>query len=53
MRVPEGWKLVIADNVCTKITKGTTPSKEEILDTGSIPFLRVNRLFAFEGVEKI
>lgn len=46
--IPSDWSVVKADDVCTKITKGTTPPKSEIVDDGVIPFLRVNNL-TFNG----
>jgi type I restriction enzyme, S subunit len=42
--LPDGWKLKLTDEICVKITKGTTPPNEEIQQTGDIPFLRVNNL---------
>jgi len=61
MRVPEGfqqipglsvcpkeWEVVQANEICSKITKGTTPPKTDIVEDGDIPFLRVNNL-TFEG----
>ncbi|MGO6848397.1 restriction endonuclease subunit S [Rhizobium ruizarguesonis] len=38
------WTWLAADLLCKKITKGTTPPKSAISDTGSVPFLRVNNL---------
>jgi len=38
--LPE-WVLAKAENITTAITKGTTPSAEDILNTGSIPYLKV------------
>ena len=38
------WKSLPADQVCTKITKGTTPPKSEIVADQDIPFVRVNNL---------
>ncbi len=61
MRIPDGfqkipglsicpieWKVVQADEICSKITKGTTPPKSDIVEDRDIPFLRVNNL-TFEG----
>ena len=42
--VPEGWHEATLDGICTKITKGTTPPKSEIVTDSDIPFLRVNNL---------
>lgn len=39
-----------ADDVCTVITKGTTPPKSEIASSGLIPFLRVNNLTDGGGI---
>ncbi|WAK04520.1 restriction endonuclease subunit S [Methylobacter sp. YRD-M1] len=45
---PSEWKVVQADDICSKITKGTTPPKSDIVKDSDIPFLRVNNL-TFEG----
>ncbi|SJM95118.1 Type I restriction modification DNA specificity domain protein [Crenothrix polyspora] len=45
---PIEWSVVQADEICSKITKGTTPSKSEIVENSNIPFLRVNNL-TFQG----
>ena len=45
---PIEWKVVRADKICSKITKGTTPPKSEIVENSNVPFLRVNNL-TFEG----
>ncbi len=45
---PKEWKVVQANEICSKITKGTTPPKSDIVEDGDIPFLRVNNL-TFEG----
>jgi type I restriction enzyme S subunit len=42
--LPQHWKVVSADSLCSKITKGTTPPKADISTSGWIPFLRVNNL---------
>jgi len=42
--VPDGWREITADEICTKITKGTTPPKSEIETERGIPFVRVNNL---------
>lgn len=48
--VPEHWNLKIADEISLKISKGTTPPKDEISSESLIPFLRVNNLsFTFNG----
>ncbi len=47
--IPKDWKVFSADVFCSKITKGTTPPKSEIIDVKKIPFLRVNNL-SFDGV---
>ena len=47
--LPLDWDCKIADEICDKISKGTTPPKSEILEKGNIPFLRVNNL-SFNGV---
>ncbi len=48
----QGGELVFApaDEVCTLITKGTTPPKSEISSGGTIPFLRVNNLTGGGGI---
>ncbi|TMO96708.1 restriction endonuclease subunit S [Pseudoalteromonas sp. S3260] len=45
---PSDWQVKSADCVTTKITKGTTPPKSEIVQDSNIPFLRVNNL-SFNG----
>ena len=45
---PSDWQVMSADCVTTKITKGTTPPKSEIVQNSNIPFLRVNNL-SFNG----
>ncbi|CED61471.1 Restriction modification system DNA specificity domain [Moritella viscosa] len=45
---PLDWHVKLADELTTKITKGTTPSKTEIVENSQIPFLRVNNL-SFTG----
>lgn len=45
---PSDWQVTSADCVTTKITKGTTPPKSEIVQDSNIPFLRVNNL-SFNG----
>ena len=45
---PSDWHVMTADCVTTKITKGTTPAKSEIVQDSNIPFLRVNNL-SFNG----
>ena len=45
---PSDWQVMSADCVTTKITKGTTPPKSEIVQDSNIPFLRVNNL-SFNG----
>ncbi|MGZ8946747.1 MAG: restriction endonuclease subunit S [Methylococcaceae bacterium] len=45
---PIEWQVVQANKICSKITKGTTPSKSEIVENSNVPFLRVNNL-TFEG----
>ncbi|MFH3654395.1 restriction endonuclease subunit S [Acinetobacter nosocomialis] len=42
--IPNDWSCKTANEICTKISKGTTPSKSEISNEGNIPFLRVNNL---------
>jgi type I restriction enzyme S subunit len=42
--IPEGWRQELADMVFTKITKGTTPPKSDLVIKGGVPFLRVNNL---------
>jgi type I restriction enzyme S subunit len=46
---PSDWLVKPADELTSKITKGTTPSKTEIVEDSIIPFLRVNNL-GFAGV---
>lgn len=41
---PSDWMIKPADDLTSKITKGTTPPKTEITDDPIIPFLRVNNL---------
>ncbi|HNN28908.1 MAG TPA: restriction endonuclease subunit S, partial [Agitococcus sp.] len=47
--IPNDWAVKKADELCSKITKGTTPPKEDIVNNSHIPFLRVNNL-TFDGV---
>lgn len=47
-KLPNGWKVMHSDDISIKISKGTTPPKLDISDSGNIPFLRVNNL-AFHG----
>ena len=49
--LPDDWRLFVANDVSIKITKGTTPPKSEISNSGKIPFLRVNNL-SFNGCLK-
>lgn len=42
--MPSDWDSKIADDLCSKITKGTTPPKSEVSDNGLIPFIRINNL---------
>ncbi len=46
---PPDWKVLQANDVSIKVTKGTTPSKSDVSKSGDIPFLRVNNL-SFNGV---
>lgn len=46
--IPSDWSVKTADEISLKITKGTTPPKEDIVDRPEIPFLRVNNL-GFNG----
>jgi len=46
--IPNDWRLKTADEISLKITKGTTPPKEDIVEHREIPFLRVNNL-GFHG----
>ena len=42
--VPEGWSVLSLEDLCTTITKGTTPKKSEIAgasDPASVPFIKV------------
>jgi type I restriction enzyme S subunit len=45
---PSDWLVKPADELTSKITKGTTPPKTEIVSDSKIPFLRVNNL-GFNG----
>jgi type I restriction enzyme S subunit len=45
---PSDWLVKSADELTSKITKGTTPPKTEIVSDSKIPFLRVNNL-GFNG----
>ena len=47
--IPTDWRVKTADEISLKITKGTTPPKEDIVEHREIPFLRVNNL-GFNGV---
>lgn len=40
----ELWQATDANSICVKITKGTTPPKDQIDPASDIPFLRVNNL---------
>jgi type I restriction enzyme S subunit len=46
---PSDWIVESADELTSKITKGTTPPKSEIVEKSKTPFLRVNNL-GFTGV---
>ena len=46
--LPSDWFVITADELTSKITKGTTPPKSEIVEKSKIPFLRVNNL-SFNG----
>lgn len=46
--IPKSWQVASANDLCLKVTKGTTPPKSEISDSGEIPFIRVNNL-SFNG----
>jgi type I restriction enzyme S subunit len=48
---PSDWIIKSADELTTKITKGTTPPKIDIVKNSNTPFLRVNNL-SFTGVLK-
>jgi len=48
---PSDWIVKPADELTSKITKGTTPPKSEIVKKSKTPFLRVNNL-GFSGVLK-
>src|SRR5690349_7754489 len=41
---PNEWPVARAAEVCSLVTKGTTPSKSDIVFDSNIPFLRVNNL---------
>lgn len=40
----KAWENVEADQICIKITKGTTPPQSEIVSDNNVPFIRVNNL---------
>lgn len=42
--LPDDWECSIAEEVCSKITKGTTPPQSQLSSAGNIPFIRVNNL---------
>jgi len=46
--IPLDWRVMCADALSLKVTKGTTPPKSEVSEQGEIPFLRVNNL-SFNG----
>lgn len=47
--LPKGWEWVRASQVCNFITKGTTPTKDQLVsDKPEIPFLKVYNL-TFDG----
>lgn len=39
--IPEGWVWCRLGEICHYITKGTTPAKNELLQSGDIPYLKV------------
>jgi type I restriction enzyme, S subunit len=42
--IPEGWSCTTLENLCTTITKGTTPKKSELsaaTDDAVVPFIKV------------
>ena len=47
--IPTDWRVKTVNEISLKITKGTTPPKEDIVEHREIPFLRVNNL-GFNGV---
>ena len=47
-RIPKSWEILKADDLCKKITKGTTPSKNFVSSFLGVPFIRVNNL-GFDG----
>jgi type I restriction enzyme S subunit len=59
--VPEGWSVLSLEDLCTTITKGTTPKKSEIAgasDPASVPFIKVKDIantgeIVQEGLETI
>ncbi|WP_071885036.1 restriction endonuclease subunit S [Hymenobacter sp. DG25B] len=43
--MPEGWVWATAEQICTFITKGSTPDKNELFaDQGEVPFIKVYNL---------
>jgi type I restriction enzyme S subunit len=47
--LPEGWRLVKAEEVCDFITKGTTPKANKLFSgAGDVPFIKVYNL-TFDG----
>jgi type I restriction enzyme S subunit len=59
--IPEGWSVLSLEDLCTTITKGTTPKKSEIAgasDPASVPFIKVKDIantgeIVQEGLETI
>lgn len=60
-KIPQGWKIHSLEELCTTITKGTTPKKAKVaeaIDPHSVPFIKVkdikdNGEIAHEGLETI
>ena len=44
-KIPVSWEVKSANDICSKITKGTTPPKVNGGYSSDVPFLRVNNLF--------
>lgn len=43
--MPSDWVILKAEHLCDFITKGTTPSKDELFaNSGDIPFIKVYNL---------
>ena len=47
--MPEGWSVRSAEDACSLVTTGRTPSSQYLSDTGEVPFIRGGNL-TFDGL---